>query len=39
LPGVYQINATVPVVMSSGNLPIAILTPNAFHDQVYVPVQ
>ena len=39
LPGVYQINAQVPTVLSGGNLPLAILTPNAFHDQVYVPVQ
>jgi uncharacterized protein (TIGR03437 family) len=39
LPGVYQINATVPVVPSSGNLPLAILTPTAFHDQVYLLVQ
>ncbi len=39
LPGVYQINAQVPTVMTSGALPLAILTPNAFHDQVSLPVQ
>jgi uncharacterized protein (TIGR03437 family) len=39
LPGVYQINAEVPVSGTSGNLPIAIVTPGAAHDQAYVPVR
>jgi uncharacterized protein (TIGR03437 family) len=39
LPGVYQINTQVPVSATSGNLPIAIVTPSAVHDQAYVPVR
>ena len=39
LPGVYQVNAEVPVSGTSGNLPIAIVTPTAVHDQAYVPVR
>jgi uncharacterized protein (TIGR03437 family) len=39
LAGVYQINATVPSVSVSGTIPLAIQTPNAFHDQVTIRVQ
>jgi uncharacterized protein (TIGR03437 family) len=40
LPGVYQINAQVPTALATGGkVPLAIVTPNAVHDQVYVPVQ
>ena len=35
----YQVNAEVPVSGTSGNLPIAIVTPTAVHDQAYVPVR
>jgi uncharacterized protein (TIGR03437 family) len=39
-PGLYQINVVVPLaIFSSGNVPMAISTPNAFHDQVSLPVQ
>jgi len=39
LPGVYQINAVAPSLATGGKLPLAIVTGNAVHDQVYVPVQ
>jgi uncharacterized protein (TIGR03437 family) len=39
-PGLYQLNVTLPMSLSSaGNFPLAISTANAFHDQVYIPVQ
>jgi len=39
-PGLYQLNVTIPMALSSaGNFPLAISTANAFHDQVYIPVQ
>jgi len=39
-PGLYQFNVTIPATLSStGNLPLAIGTLNAFHDQVFIPVQ
>jgi uncharacterized protein (TIGR03437 family) len=39
-PGLYQINVTIPMTIASlGNYPLAILTNNAFHDQVFIPVQ
>ena len=39
-PGLYQINVTLPSTLSlSGSLPLAILTPNAFHDQVDIQIQ
>jgi uncharacterized protein (TIGR03437 family) len=39
-PGLYQLNVTIPTSLSStGDLPLAISTMNAFHDQVYIPVQ
>jgi uncharacterized protein (TIGR03437 family) len=39
-PGLYQLNVTLPQFLkASGNLPLAIQTPNAFHDQVDIPVQ
>jgi uncharacterized protein (TIGR03437 family) len=38
-PGLYQLNITIPKNLSYvGNLPLAIGTPNAFHDQVFIPV-
>ncbi len=38
-PGLYQINVTLPVFLpASGNLPLAIQTANAYHDQVDIPV-
>ncbi len=39
-PGLYQLNVTIPASLASaGNLPLAIGTANAFHDQIYIPVQ
>ncbi len=39
-PGLYQINVTLPSSLPArGVLPLAIQTPNAFHDQVDVQVQ
>ena len=39
-PGLYQLNVTIPLTLgTTGNLPIAISTANAFHDQVYIPIQ
>ena len=38
-PGLYQMNVTLPALAVSGNVPLAIQTPNAFHDQVDIPVQ
>ena len=38
-PGLYQINVTLPTFFStSGNLPLAIQTLNAYHDQVDIPI-
>jgi uncharacterized protein (TIGR03437 family) len=38
-PGLYQINVTLPPYFpSTGNLPVAISTVNAYSDQVYIPV-
>ncbi len=40
LAGLYQINFVVPKTLTdSGELPLAILTPDAFHDQVTIAVQ
>ncbi|HVW09136.1 MAG TPA: IPT/TIG domain-containing protein [Bryobacteraceae bacterium] len=40
LPGLYQINFRVPANLTvTGELPLAILTPDAFHDQVNIAVQ
>lgn len=39
LPGVYQINLEVPALANGGKVPLAIVTPNAVHDQVYVPIR
>jgi uncharacterized protein (TIGR03437 family) len=39
-PGLYQMNFVIPTAISvTGSVPLAINTPNAFHDQVYVMVQ
>jgi uncharacterized protein (TIGR03437 family) len=39
-PGLYQLNVTLPQFpKASGNLPLAIQTPNAYHDQVDIPIQ
>ena len=39
-PGLYQLNITLPsFLLSPGNLPLAIESPNAFHDQVQIAVQ
>ena len=39
-PGLYQLNVTLPQFLkASGNLPLAIQTLNAYHDQVDIPVQ
>ena len=39
-PGLYQLNVTLPSFLSaSGNLPLAILTSNAYHDQVDIPIR
>jgi uncharacterized protein (TIGR03437 family) len=37
-PGLYQINVTLPALAVSGNVPLAIQTSNAFHDQVDIPM-
>jgi uncharacterized protein (TIGR03437 family) len=38
-PGLYQLNVTLPQFLkASGNLPLAIQTPNAYHDQVDIPI-
>ena len=40
LPGLYQINFQIPAILAfSGQIPVAILTPDAFHDQVTIAVQ
>jgi len=39
-PGLYQINITLPAPMlSTGSLPLALSTGNAYHDQVTIQVQ
>jgi uncharacterized protein (TIGR03437 family) len=39
-PGLYQLNIVIPAAISvTGPVPLAINTPNAFHDQVSVTVQ
>ena len=39
-PGLYQLNVTLPTFLgTSGNLPLAIQTLNAYHDQVDIPIQ
>jgi uncharacterized protein (TIGR03437 family) len=38
-PGLYQLNVTMPLLTVSGNLPLAIQTLNAYHDQVDIPIQ
>jgi minor extracellular serine protease Vpr len=39
-PGLYQINVTLPAFLpASGNLPLAIQTANAFHDQVDIAIR
>ena len=39
-PGLYQMNVMIPTAISvTGPVPLAINTPNAFHDQVSVVVQ
>ena len=37
--GLYQINTTIPVDVSAGTtVNLAVLTSNAFHDQVDIPI-
>ena len=39
-PGLYQLNVTLPAGLKGpGNLPLAIQTLNAYHDQVDIPIQ
>jgi uncharacterized protein (TIGR03437 family) len=39
-PGLYQLNVTLPAPLpASGALPLAILTDNAYHDQITIQVQ
>ena len=39
-PGLYQINFTVPATLATtGAVPVAIQTPDAFHDQISLAVQ
>ena len=39
-PGLYQLNVTLPTFFgSTGNVPLAIQTPNAYHDQVDIPIR
>ncbi len=38
-PGLYQLNVTLPLLpKTTGNLPLAIQTPNAYHDQVDIAI-
>ena len=38
-PGLYQLNVTLPQFLkASGNLPLALQTLNAYHDQVDIPI-
>jgi uncharacterized protein (TIGR03437 family) len=38
-PGLYQVNVTLPLLpKTTGNLPLAIQTPNAYHDQVDIAI-
>ena len=40
LPGLYQINFKVPSTLTvSGELPVALVTPQAYHDEVNIAVQ
>jgi uncharacterized protein (TIGR03437 family) len=39
-PGLYQINVTIPKDLTAlGQVGMAINTPDAFHDQVYIAIQ
>jgi uncharacterized protein (TIGR03437 family) len=39
-PGLYQLNVTVPTnLMATGQVDLAINTPDAFTDQVFIPIQ
>ena len=39
-PGLYQINVTLPTILAGGgNVPLAIQTNNAYHDQVDIPIR
>jgi uncharacterized protein (TIGR03437 family) len=39
-PGLYQINVTLPTFLAGGgNLPLAVQTNNAYHDQVDIPIK
>jgi uncharacterized protein (TIGR03437 family) len=39
-PGLYQINFVVPANLTvSGELPIAVQTPDSFHDQLNLSIQ
>jgi uncharacterized protein (TIGR03437 family) len=39
-PGLYQINFVVPATLTvSGELPLAVQTPDSFHDQINLSVQ
>jgi len=39
-PGLYQINVALPTILpGGGNLPLAIQTNNAYHDQVDIAIQ
>ena len=38
-PGLYQFNVTLPTFLgSTGSLPLAVQTLNAYHDQVDTPI-
>lgn len=38
-PGLYQLNVKLPAFLPGPSVPLAILTPNAYHDQVDIPVR
>lgn len=38
-PGLYQLNVRLPAFLPGPSVPLAILTPNAYHDQVDIPVR
>ena len=39
-PGLYQLNVTVPKSLTTlGQVDVAINTPDAFHDQVFIYIQ
>jgi len=39
-PGLYQINVTIPMGLSAlGSVGLGINTPDAYHDQIFIPIR